>query len=161
MYVKVDGDVVPVHGIVILDPATGHPAGSPIDVLARAGAYVLDPTTGVPVPVVGSGGSGTTPVITIAVQMLPVGASPTVVQTGTLTAPIYTLGIPGSNVPTFTQLLDTSATQWTVSHMLGRIPNVQVTDSAGNVIYVNITHTDANTTVLSYNAAFVGKATFS
>lgn len=161
MYVKVDGDVVPVHGIVILDPATGHPAGSPIDVLSRAGAYVLDPATGLPVSVLGSGGSGTTPAITIAVQMLPAGSAPTVVQTGTLNAPIYTIGIPETPPTTFTQTLDASQTVWVVGHNLGRFPNVQVTDSAGSIIVVNVTHIDVNTTSLSYNAAFVGKAMFS
>lgn len=33
MYVNAGGDLVPVHGIVLLDPATGQPASNPLDVL--------------------------------------------------------------------------------------------------------------------------------
>jgi hypothetical protein len=57
---------------------------------------------------------------------------------------------------TFTQ--GTASDTWTIAHNLGKFPSVTVVDSAGNVGFGSVKHTDANNLVVSFGAAFAGKA---
>jgi len=47
---------------------------------------------------------------------------------------------------------------WTIVHNLGFRPNIAVFDSAGNEVEGDIAHPDVNTVILTFNAAFGGKA---
>lgn len=49
---------------------------------------------------------------------------------------------------------------WTVSHGLGKFPSVTVIDSAGTEVVGDVVHIDANTTEITFSAAFSGKAYF-
>lgn len=46
--------------------------------------------------------------------------------------------------------LDSQATEKVITHSLGRLPNVQVINSAGDIIYVDVTHLDDATVRVSY-----------
>lgn len=54
---------------------------------------------------------------------------------------------------------DAASTTWTVSHYLNKYPNVTVVNSAREkVCGYNLTYTNKNVLVLSFSAAFSGKA---
>lgn len=57
---------------------------------------------------------------------------------------------------TFTQL--TPAATWTIAHGLGKMPAVSVVDSSGSVVVGEVNYTDLNTLIVSFSAAFAGKA---
>lgn len=48
----------------------------------------------------------------------------------------------------------------TISHNLNKLPSVQVFDSLNNQVYVDVQHIDVNTTRISSNALFSGRAIF-
>jgi hypothetical protein len=47
---------------------------------------------------------------------------------------------------------------WNVVHNLGYKPNIQVEDSAGSIVFGEITHVDENNATLTFSAGFSGKA---
>ena len=57
---------------------------------------------------------------------------------------------------TFTQAR--AATQWEIAHNLGKYPSVTIVDSAGTQLVGEVTYTDENNVVISFTAAFSGKA---
>jgi len=56
----------------------------------------------------------------------------------------------------FTQL--TPSKIWCINHNLNKIPSVTVMDSAGTVVYGDVTNPDKNNTVIEFCSAFSGKA---
>lgn len=57
---------------------------------------------------------------------------------------------------TFTQAR--ASTRWEVSHNLGKYPSVTIVDSAGTQLVGEVTYTDENNIVITFTAAFSGKA---
>lgn len=51
-----------------------------------------------------------------------------------------------------------SSDTWIINHNLNRVPGVTVIDSGGNEVEGDYTHPDLNNTVLTFSAAFGGKA---
>ena len=47
---------------------------------------------------------------------------------------------------------------WTIHHNLNNYPAVEVIDSAGNVVIGDVRYEDRNTVVITFKAAFSGKA---
>mgnify|MGYP003314682548 CR=1 FL=1 len=56
----------------------------------------------------------------------------------------------------FSQL--TAASTWTINHNLNKFPAITVVDSSGNVIVGFETYSNSNQIVLTFSAAFSGKA---
>lgn len=52
----------------------------------------------------------------------------------------------------------TSSATWTINHNLDFYPNVTVVDSAGTIVEGEISYTNRNQVVLTFSAAFSGKA---
>jgi hypothetical protein len=52
----------------------------------------------------------------------------------------------------------TSSSTWTILHNLDFYPNVTVVDSAGTIVEGEIAYTNRNQIVLTFSAAFSGKA---
>lgn len=52
----------------------------------------------------------------------------------------------------------TASATWTISHNLDFYPNVTVIDSAGTIVEGEIAYTSRNQVVLTFSAAFSGKA---
>lgn len=52
----------------------------------------------------------------------------------------------------------TSNSTWTINHNLDFYPNVTVVDSAGTIVEGEIAYTSRNQVVLTFSAAFSGKA---
>lgn len=52
----------------------------------------------------------------------------------------------------------TSSATWTINHNLDFYPNVTVVDSAGTIVEGEISYTSRNQIVLTFSAAFSGKA---
>lgn len=68
-------------------------------------------------------------------------------------------GLPGSAPQAYTHDQQVPATTWTIDHNLGFRPGgVLVIDTLGEVVLGEITHPDANQTVLVFTAAFSGHA---
>jgi hypothetical protein len=53
---------------------------------------------------------------------------------------------------------NSASTTWTINHNLHFIPNVTVVDSAGTVVEGSYSYPNSTTVVLSFSAAFSGKA---
>lgn len=49
---------------------------------------------------------------------------------------------------------------WTVTHMLGKYPSVTVVDSSHDEVVGSVNHVSINQTVISFSAAFAGRAFF-
>lgn len=47
---------------------------------------------------------------------------------------------------------------WTINHALGKYPSVTVVDSAGDEVEGNVNHVSVNQVVLTFSAAFSGRA---
>ena len=47
---------------------------------------------------------------------------------------------------------------WTIHHNLDKYPSVTVVDNAGNIVIGNVSYEDRNTVVITFVAAFSGKA---
>ena len=62
----------------------------------------------------------------------------------------------GAGTYTFTQ--SSAATTWTIDHNLGKFPSVTVVDSSNNVVVGFQTYNNNNQIVLTFSAAFSGKA---
>jgi len=59
---------------------------------------------------------------------------------------------------TYTHTQGTASTTWNVSHNLGKYPAVQVFDSANTKVIGDVEHTDINNCIITFSAAFGGKA---
>ena len=51
------------------------------------------------------------------------------------------------------------STIWTIVHQLNKFPSVTVLDSAGTMVMGQVNHQDINTLIITFSAAFSGKAT--
>ncbi len=60
----------------------------------------------------------------------------------------------------YTHTQNTVDTVWNIAHNLNKQPAVSVIDSAGTTVNGNIKHTDNNNVIITFNAAFSGKAIF-
>lgn len=84
------------------------------------------------------------------------------------TGPTGTAGSPGATGPTgpagsggdlhyiHDQLAPSAS--WMVAHGLGKFPSVTVVDSGGTTVVGDVAYTDANNLVLTFSAAFGGRA---
>lgn len=61
-------------------------------------------------------------------------------------------------VDTYVYEQSTPATQWTINHNLGKNPSVTIVDSANDAVFGEINYPNINTTILTFSAAFSGKA---
>jgi hypothetical protein len=59
---------------------------------------------------------------------------------------------------TFVHQQNTAASNWTIVHNFGTVPNVTVVDSSGHLVDGDITYPDLNTCVVSFSAALGGTA---
>jgi hypothetical protein len=64
----------------------------------------------------------------------------------------------GASHSTYVFTQNTASATWTIAHNLACFPSVEVVDSAGTVVVGNISYTDNNTLVITFTAAFGGKA---
>jgi hypothetical protein len=53
---------------------------------------------------------------------------------------------------------DTSSNTWNISHNLDYYPNVEIVDSAGNVVIGDIQYIDLNNIIINFTDPFAGKA---
>lgn len=60
----------------------------------------------------------------------------------------------------YTHIQSVASDSWEVTHNLNKLPAVQVTTSANDIIIGDILHTNTNSCVITFRAAFAGKATF-
>lgn len=60
---------------------------------------------------------------------------------------------------TYVHNQNTASAEWKIVHGMGKYPAVAVIDSAGTVVYGDITYNDQDTVTLTFAAAFSGKAT--
>lgn len=58
----------------------------------------------------------------------------------------------------YVQLIPSSS--WTINHNLNKIPSVTVLDSSNKVVIGEVQHSNLNTTIITFNAPFSGKAYF-
>lgn len=63
-----------------------------------------------------------------------------------------------TNKPQYTHDQIAASVTWNITHNLGFYPSVTVIDSAGSVVFGDITHVNVNNLILSFSAAFSGKA---
>ena len=66
----------------------------------------------------------------------------------------------GSGDLTYVHTQNSASASWSVGHSLGKFPSVTVVDSGGNEVVGEVEHTDNNNAVLTFSAAFSGKAYF-
>ena len=64
----------------------------------------------------------------------------------------------GPTHSTYTHTQNTPSATWTITHNLNCFPSVSVVDSAGSVVIGDVNYTNANTLVVTFAAAFGGKA---
>jgi hypothetical protein len=69
---------------------------------------------------------------------------------------VFTLSSQGT--PTFQFTQGAPATTWNIQHNLGKFPSITVIDTGNTVVNGEYTYTDNNNVVLSFSAAFAGKA---
>lgn len=67
-------------------------------------------------------------------------------------------GSPGSAPQAYTHDQTVPSAVWTIAHNLGYRPAVTTQDSAGTWVVGDLSHLDANTAVVTFLAAFGGKA---
>jgi hypothetical protein len=75
--------------------------------------------------------------------------SPNTITTSTAAGPTHS---------TYTHTQNTPSATWTITHNLNCFPSVSIADSAGSVVIGDINYTNANTLVVTFAAAFGGKA---
>lgn len=63
-----------------------------------------------------------------------------------------------SRADTFIYSQNPASDVWTIRHDLNNYPAVAVIDSAGSVVVGDVQYTDRNTVVITFKAAFSGKA---
>lgn len=67
-------------------------------------------------------------------------------------------GPPGPIAATYTHVQTTPATVWTIIHNLGYFPNVTVVDTQGEQVEGEVDFTSGSTVIVTFSAAFAGKA---
>lgn len=60
----------------------------------------------------------------------------------------------------YTHTQNVPSTTWSVTHNLGKRPSVTIVDTGDNVVIGEIQYTNDNSLVLTFSAAFSGKAYF-
>lgn len=58
----------------------------------------------------------------------------------------------------YTYNQNTASAIWVVEHNLGKIPSVEVVDSAGTVVIGDVQHNSTNKVTITFTAPFSGKA---
>lgn len=58
-------------------------------------------------------------------------------------------------------LFSTPALQWVANHNLGRVPEVSIIDSTGQVLSADVVHPSLNTTIINFGAPLSGRLVFS
>ena len=69
---------------------------------------------------------------------------------------VFTLSSQGA--PTFIFTQGVASTVWNVPHNLGKFPSISVVDTANTVVTGQYEYTDNNNVILTFSAAFAGKA---
>lgn len=98
-----------------------------------------------------------------------VAGPPTTLSVGTVTsgpaavtitgiAPAQTLNFVLPTGGAYVHSQNTPTSTWTITHNLGFYPNVTVSDSAGTILEGQIEYPNVTTVVLTFSAAFSGKA---
>lgn len=64
----------------------------------------------------------------------------------------------GSMASTYTHDQSVASDTWTITHNLARYPSVTIVDSAGTVVVGGIAYVSVNQIVVTFSAAFSGKA---
>ena len=64
----------------------------------------------------------------------------------------------GPSHATYTHTQSSASATWTINHNLNCFPSVTIVDSAGSVVIGDVSYTNANTLVVTFVAAFGGKA---
>lgn len=59
---------------------------------------------------------------------------------------------------TYTHVQGSASDIWEVEHGLGRFPSVSVADSAGSLVYGDVTYINDNMLTIKFTSAFSGKA---
>lgn len=81
-------------------------------------------------------------------------------ESGSLTAgKVYSFAeYGGGGDLTYEHVQSAASTTWNVAHNLDKKPSVSIADSADNILYGEINHTDLNNLVITLSAATSGKA---
>jgi hypothetical protein len=66
--------------------------------------------------------------------------------------------LPSDGDLNFTFNQPTPATTWSITHNLGKNPSVSVVDSAGTLVYGEVDYINDNSLIITFSAAFSGKA---
>jgi hypothetical protein len=93
---------------------------------------------------------------TLSVGTVTTGNTPAVTISGQAPSQTIDFVIPVGGSYIHTQ--NSPATTWTVVHNLGFFPNVTVSDSAGTILEGQVEYPNVTTIVLTFSAAFSGKA---
>lgn len=59
---------------------------------------------------------------------------------------------------TFEFVQDVASTEWVINHNMKKYPAVSIVDETGNLVICNIHYNNINTTTISFNIPFAGKA---
>lgn len=65
---------------------------------------------------------------------------------------------PGTGDANYLHLQNTASAEWTINHNLGKYPSVTVVDSANDEVEGNINHISVNQLIVTFSAAFAGRA---
>ena len=69
------------------------------------------------------------------------------------------INVPGEDeVDSYVHDQSVASNTWTVAHSLDKYPSVMVVDTNDDVVYGNINYQSKNTIIISFSAAFAGKA---
>lgn len=66
--------------------------------------------------------------------------------------------LPGSGDASYIHEQNTPSDEWTIDHNLAKYPSVTIVDSANDEVGGEVRYIDANRVVVSFSAAFVGRA---
>lgn len=69
------------------------------------------------------------------------------------------INVPGEDeVDSYVHTQSSASSTWTVNHQLDKYPSVVVVDNDDDVVHGGINYQDKNTVVITFSAAFAGKA---
>lgn len=70
-----------------------------------------------------------------------------------------TINVPGEDeVESYVHTQSSASSTWTINHQLDKYPSVVIVDNDDNVVHGGINYQDKNTVVVTFSAAFAGKA---
>lgn len=98
-------------------------------------------------------GSGSTTYVNDIISITTPSGTTSYGQTTTPTSP--TVVLPEI---AYSHIQGTASATWTITHNLDFYPNVTILDSAGTIVEGEIAYTSRNQVVLTFSAAFSGKA---